>query len=477
MKKLDKLILGAYLGPFLVSLPVVIFIFLVQTILKYIDELVGKDIGFLAFAKLCLYFSMNLFPVCLPLAVLLGSLIAFGNMGEHNELTAIKSSGISLVRILRPAFLVVFALSVFSFWFSDVMVPKVNLKAYSLLYDIRRKKPSLDIREGVFYNGLPGYIIKISDKSADGKYLKDIMIYNHTQNHGNTEVTVADSGMMYTFMNEQYMALELFHGANYVEYLDESSNTLYPKRFVKTKFDKSKIVFSLASFALKKTEEGLFKGNRQMKSLQELSYDIDSFAVVSDSLKSNVEGFSKLYTYQYDSLKTPIVLKDTVRLDSLYASSEKNKEVVLAKAVNTARSIKSYFKNTNEKIESLEKDKRYFSISYHQKYTNATVCLLFFLIGAPLGAIIKKGGLGVPMIVCISFFVVYYVINMVCEKYAKDTIGVNVAMVMWTPSMILLPIGMFFLRQARNDSRVFDPDLYKIYFDRVRTYFNKTQKA
>lgn len=478
MKKLDKLILGAYLGPFFVSLPVVVFIFLVQLILKYIDELVGKDIGFASFLELCLYFSMNLFPTCLPLAVLLGSLIAFGNLGEHNELTAIKSAGISLVRILMPAFLLVFGITVFSFWFNNNIVPKVNLKAYALLYDLRHKKPALDVREGIFYNGLPGYIVKVAKKFPDGKTLKGVMIYNHTQNRGNTDLIAADSGIMYTFHNEKYLALELFNGSNYSEYLDERSNTLHPRRFVKTDFYKTKIVFPLTSFDLKKTEEGLFKSNRQMKDISDLQYDIDSFEVQNDSLKSSlVKNLRPLYNFQMDTAKgKEIVLTSLPPLDSLYAMPLAASESAITRALNQSRSIKSYISGNVDRIDSLERDIRYFKISWHQKFTQAAVCMLFFLIGAPLGAIIKKGGLGVPMIVCISFFVVYYIISMIGEKYAKETPEANVPMTIWSSIFILLPIGLFFLRQARNDSRVFDPDLYKVYYDRLVSKFIKKTK-
>ncbi len=483
MKKLDRLVLGAYIGPFLVTLPVIVFIFLVQFILKYIDELVGKDIGFGPFFELVFYFSLNLLPTCLPLAILLGSLIAFGNMGEHNELTAIKSSGISLVRILRPVFIMVMGLTLFIFWFNNNMVPKINLKAYSLLYDLRHKKPALDLKEGGFYNGLPGYSIKVSKKYPDGKSLKGLLIYNHVENRGNIQLIVADSGQMYTFHHDKYLALELFNGHDYTEQLDNNSNTLHPRKFVRTDFERSKISFNLTSFDLKKTEEGLFKGNRIMRNIGELTKDIDSLAHLYDSTSiMSQKGTASLYYFSgIQSLPGADTLyQDTsfIRYDSLYANlTPLQKEKILNIAANQARSLKSYVHSQDERLTWISREKKYFQIARHQKYSHSLICLIFFIIGAPLGAIIKKGGLGVPMIICIVFFVIYYIISMTTEKWVKENDSDSMALIIWSPLMILLPFGLFFLRQARNDSKVFDMDLYAVYWHRFKAYLGRNKNS
>ncbi len=479
MKKLDRLVLGAYFGPFMITLPVIIFIFLVQTILKYIDELVGKDIGFASFLELIFYFSLNLIPVAMPLAILLGSLIAFGNMGEHNELTAIKSSGISLIRIFRPVFILVLGLTVFVFWFNDKIVPKVNLKAYSLLYDLRHKKPAMDIKEGAFYNGIPGYSIKASKKYPDGKSLKGLIIYNHTESRGNIQVIVADSGKMETVFDGKYLTIELFKGYDYSEQIDNESNTLHPRKFIRTNFAKSKIVFNLTSFALKKTDQDLFKGNRIMRDRNQLAKDIDSMDVVIDSMVVTFQkGTSSLYLYndlkdkiEYDS---SIVYPNTFNISTtLKKHSKKERQEVLNLAVNYARTMKAYVSGQNERIVWLKREKKIFEIALHQKYTNALVCILFFIIGAPLGAIIKKGGLGVPMIICIIFFVIYYIITMSTEKWVKENDNSVVYLAIWSPLLILLPFGIFFLRQAKNDSKVFDTDIYRVFFDKVGNFIKK----
>ncbi|HSZ24887.1 MAG TPA: LptF/LptG family permease [Cytophagaceae bacterium] len=484
MKKLDRLVLESYIGPFLITLPVIIFIFLVQTILKYIDELVGKDIGFVTFLELIFYFSLNLFPVCLPLAILLGSLIAFGNMGEHNELTAIKSSGISLVRIFRPVFILVLFLTVFVFWFNDKIVPLANLKAYSLLYDLRHKKPALDIKEGTFYNGLPGYSIKVSKKYPDDKSLKGLIIYNHAENRGNIQVIVADSGQMYTFHNNKYLAIELFKGYDYSEQIDQTSNTLHPRKFVRSNFLKSKICFNLTSFDLKKTEEGLFRNNRIMRNITELDKDIDSMKTLVDSVTTTSKvGYKSLYffanTKEFIAKKVISVPSDSFNIDSLFKanSSSPIKLSILNKAANQARTIKAYTSSQNDRIAWIKREKKVFMIALQQKFTQAIVCILFFMIGAPLGAIIKKGGLGVPMIICIIFFVIFYIITMTSEKWVKETENSSVYLAIWSPLLVLLPFGLFFLRQARNDSKVFDTDIYLVFWGKLIKFFKeKTNK-
>ncbi|MGV3540823.1 MAG: LptF/LptG family permease, partial [Rufibacter sp.] len=217
MKKLDKLILKSFVGPFVLTFAVVEFILLLQVILKYLDDLVGKDLGVNVIAELLFYFSLNLAPMAFPLAILLSSLMTFGNLGEHHELTAIKTSGISLVRTLRPVFALSIILTIAAFFFHNTIVPKANLRAYSLMWDIRQKKPALDLKPGSFYNGLPNRSIRVGKKFPDGQTLKDIMIYDHSNGAGNAVVVLADSGKMYTQYNDQYLVLELFNGKTFAE--------------------------------------------------------------------------------------------------------------------------------------------------------------------------------------------------------------------------------------------------------------------
>jgi len=473
MKRLDKLIVGAFLGPFFLTFSVTLFIFLTQYLLRYLDDFLGKDLGLAVFSELIFYFSMNMVPNSLPLAILISSLMTFGNLGEHHELTAIKGSGISLVRTLLPIFLIVIFISVGLFYFNNVIVPKANLKAYSLLYDIRQKKPALDIKEGAFYNGLPGYSVKVSKKFPDGKSLKGVMIYNHTAGRGNTDVILADSGYMYTFLNDKYLALELFNGNSYNEMMNTGTN-VYPTQFVVNNFKKTKLVFSLASFDLKRTQEELFATNKYMLNVRQLKYNVDSLSKQRDSIRAHIYSSLKpFFSYQFhEPLKKPSISpakKDSI-LHMQFDPTQKT--LVLNRATNQARSVKSFVAGHIESMISVQRDANGYDIEFHRKFIQSVACIIMFLIGAPLGAIIRKGGIGFPIFIGIIFFIIYYVITMIGEKWAKELL-VEVPYGMWLPVMSLLPIGLFFLRQARNDARLFDLDAYKGFWDRIYEKFRK----
>ncbi|MEQ8687954.1 MAG: LptF/LptG family permease [Imperialibacter sp.] len=552
MKKLDKLILKSFFGPFFLTFLVVVFILLVQYMLKYFDDFVGKDLGFSVFAELIFYFSINMSQVALPLAILLSSLMTFGNLGEHFELTAIKSAGISLVRTLRPLFIAVLFLVVLAFMNNNFIVPEANINAYSLLYDIRQKKPSLDIREGQFYNGIPNYSIKVNQKFPDGVSMKDVIIYDHTREMGNNSVTVADSCRMYTILNDRYLVFELYDGNSYQESRQNEFNRTASfggvNDLARNEFSEMKMVLSLASFDLNRTKQELFAGNRLMKDMGELAHDIDSMqGVVTDvrvNLLNNADG---MYDYhlkerrqrKIDSIraatskereavavsqgeakitvpdsvlspntentpaapriaresavealaKTQAKTKEQVKMDSIRAAKEvaiQRKKAARdtitfekyfadnsrrTRAVNDAlvkaRYIKTNLANQATRIENLNSEIYRHIIEKHKKVALAFSCLVMFFIGAPLGSIIKKGGFGLPVILSIGFFIIFYVVSIMSEKYAREGL-LDGTVAAWMPNMILMPFGVFFLRQARNDSRLFDADVYIIFIDRLK---------
>ena len=572
MKKIDKLVLKSFVGPFILTFIVVVFILLTQTMLKYFDDFVGKNLGIEVFAELIFYFSIFTTPVALPLAILLSSLMTFGNLGEHFELTAIKSSGVSLLRTLKPIFVVTIILVFLAFLNNNFIVPKANLKAYSLLYDIKKKKPALDIKEGAFYNGLRGLSIKVNKKYTDGQ-LEDIIIYDHRKGAGNSNIVLADSGRMYTIMGEKYLVLELYDGNMYA--ISESPgkyrrrvtyNEIEPYR--RDEFESSKLVISLADFDFKRTREELFKGSRLMKDLKTLRHDIDSMEsrlvddryyyfktiernsmqhlrnnifvpaelevkkTIKDSLrileyerreleeyepdlndeeqqensrniidkrkgetgrelkvKFTSGNFLKKDTIQQKITKMPSVSKrieqkiktDTVlagiaeiELDSIYikidsAFNEKlNQAGVVSQALSQARFLKSTLSAESTKIETQLVQLHKHEIEKHKKYSQAFACLVMFLIGAPLGAIIKRGGLGIPVIISIVFFIVFYVLSMTGEKWARQGV-VEAFWGSWGSNFILLPIGLFFLKQARIDARLFDADFYNVVINKIKS--------
>ncbi len=538
MKKIDKLIIKSFIGPFFLTFVVVVFILLTQYMLKYFDDFVGKDLGMDVFAELILYFSINMTPVALPLAVLLSSLMTFGNLGEHFELTAIKGAGISLTRALLPLFFLVLLISVVAFLSNNYVVPRANLKAYSLLYDIKQKKPALDIQEGVFYGGIPNYKIKINKKFSDGKTLKDIMIYDHQNGLGNRDVILADSGKMYTVYNDRYLMLELFNGNRYSEsQLPGSRNSDGDGQFIRNNFAETKLLFNLASFDLQRTKEEYFASHRRMKTLEQLNANMDSLGREALAIQYDAfTGSPVLYNYhlKYDTLMPEKLKKEMLSLvqedtldplsgaDTLpeinreiYGSSpalpgvvrrmklreersgkltytkpgqpkpriekvdtalvakvdsavaDKSFQQIVDKALQQSRNIKNGLQVNAQKLDRLESEMNQDDYEAKKKITQAVSCLIMFLIGAPLGAIIKRGGLGVPVLISICFFIAFYVLTEISRKWSEELI-MTADFAVWFPNLVLLPFGIVFMLQARLDTRLLEPDFYLVFIDKIR---------
>jgi lipopolysaccharide export system permease protein len=522
MKKIDKLIITSFLGPFILTFLVVVFILLNIHMLKYFDDIIGKDLGWDVIGQLLFYFAIFNTPVALPLAVLLSSLITFGNLGEHFELTAIKSLGISLVRSLLPIFIFVLFLTGAAFLVGNYLVPKAALEAYSLLYDIKQKKPALDLRQGAFYNSIPDISIKVNEKDPKTGILKGVIIYDHRGRTGNKEVIIADSGLMYTILNDQYLKLELFNGYNYREGSAGESDFSGKAgggedSYRKTKFDKSQIVFDLSSFGLNRTDKKWFQSNRIMRNMNELDADIDSVnRVIQNEQIAVYSTTSQLYSYHFknDSVIWPAEIKDLKRRkDSIglakRAAGENSKEVLIkpniqpsiplllskkdslksdsifsvpysaseiSNAVAQARLVKAQLLSHNTNLKAYEFQHREFAVQWHKILAQAIACIAMFLIGAPLGAIIKKGGLGVPVLMSILFFIIFYVLSLMGEKWAKQE-SISVPLGMWLANIILVSIGLLFLRQARADARLFDSDFYSVVWDQISRRFIKKAKA
>ncbi|AYA38793.1 YjgP/YjgQ family permease [Hymenobacter oligotrophus] len=472
MKKLDKLILRAFIGPFLLTFAVVEFVFLTQTMMKYLDDLVGKDLGTGVILQLLMYFSVLIVPISLPLAVLLSSLMTYGNLGEHHELTAIKTSGVSLVRILRPVMLFSALLAGFAFWFNNTIVPKANLKAYSLLWDVRQQKLALDIREGVFYSGIPGFTIKVNRKGGEnGEKLYGVMIYDHSGNTGNVAMMLADSGRMATRYNGQYLGLELFHGRKYVEQPTARDRT--GAGFVQQRFDRTDIIFSLASFSLDRTKEDLFKENKIMLTIPQLQGFVDSLHRQLHRERKQVAGQVNPY-FLYERFDTTGQALDK-RLKKLQLPTKPLPALtahMVQNAANRARNTRSFVGSYAERLGSTAREAANYRIEVFRKYTQSVAILVMFLIGAPLGAIIKKGGLGVPVLVSILFFIVFYVVSIIGEKYGRESV-MPVGLGMWMANCVLLPAGLFFLYQARRDSSLFEVDFWYRLSRRLPRWFGK----
>src|SRR5688572_27384987 len=333
MKKLDKLILSSFIGPFILTFLVVVFILLTQHMLKYFDDIIGKGLGADVIGQLLFYFAIFMTPIAMPLAVLLSSLIAFGNLGEHFELTAVKSAGISLVRTLLPIFYFVILLTGIAFYVNNTLVPKAALEAYSLLYDIKQKKPALDLREGSFYYGINDISIKVNKKFPDGITLKDVIVYDHRKNDGNKEVTVADSGKMYTILNERYLKFELFDGYNYTEGATSEREMAGQKgrnneSLSRSKFSKTQVVFDLSSFQLQRTDKQWFQGNRMMRNMSQLDEDIDS--IHREILSQKLTQFqTRTAFFNYYMKKDTLILPPEILRHKVYKDSMTNADYLV----------------------------------------------------------------------------------------------------------------------------------------------------
>ena len=473
MRKLDKLVLRAFYGPFLVTFCVVEFIFIMRFIMLYLDEIAGKDIGLQTYGELLFYCSVVTVPISMPLAVLLSSLMCFGNLGEFFELTALKSAGISMVRAFRPVGIFVALTTIFVFWFNNNTLPWANLKFYSLLYDIKTKKAALNIKQGIFYTDLPGRRIKVDKKFPDGRSLKGLVIYDHTDaNSGNRRVILADSGQMYTILSDKYLVFELFNGNDYLEDPDRSAPNLDQSDFTRNQFKHTKFVVSLKAFDLKKTDEEQFKYSPVMKDLRELNGDSDS---LRKDLKAMMQGiaFSAPRYYLYHLSNAPVNANQLVR-DGKWIDSLLKKPVPVYQYAQTVGGALSQAKNnlswaeTNQNMIA-DKESRFnrSELEWHHKFTSAIACLVMFLIGAPLGSIIKKGGFGLPVLVAIIFFILMYVMTVQGDKLGREGRAI-VPVAAWLSNTVLFGFGVFFLKRAIADSRLFEADVYRVYIVRLQ---------
>jgi lipopolysaccharide export system permease protein len=420
------------------------------------------------------------------------------------------------VRSLLPIFGFVLLITYGAFIVGNRLVPKAALEAYSLLYDIKQKKPALDIRQGAFYNSIPDISIKVNEKLPDEGILKGVIIYDHRGMAGNKKVWIADSGRMYTFNNDQYLKLELFHGYNYSEGSSSGasvSSTQDDDTYSKTQFSKTQIVFDLSSFGLNRTDKKWFQSNRIMRNMKELKTDMDSISTEIDNQRIShyvTTPNAMEFHHLEDSVKWPESVKklkqkkDSIAIansggaspntivnssgsivrvvyknvdsitvsksDSIFKKPYDRNEI--SRALGQVRMVKNQLLNNNSMVKSYNTELLGFKVQWHKIMAQAIACIAMFLIGAPLGSIIKKGGLGVPVLMSIIFFIVFYVLTLMGEKWAKQGV-LSVPVGMWLANGILFSIGLVFLRQARADARLFDSDFYNVVWDKFKNKFRK----
>lgn len=465
-----------------------------QFLWKYIDDLIGKGLEINIIAEFLLYTSASLVPLALPLAVLLASLMTFGNLAENLELLAFKSSGISLIRIMAPVMVISALISVGAFLFANNVMPVTNLKMRSMLYDIQQQRPELTIKPGVFDNSLEGYSIRIGDRDSRTSLLQDILIFDHTDKQGNVRVTVADSGYMQMSADEQNLLLTLYNGRSYYELQKQKKENRHIRSFPlrRDQFAHQEMIIKMTGFGLNRTDEQLFRNSYAMMNLSQLHHFDDSLSDemvrIQDQFETTLEK-SLIGKPKRLLLKHPPILNDSVNemkekevvsiqevhVDSAIAELTKlERRRAITQAINYARSNKSVTTSNVGTADWKWSRLRRYQIEIQRKYTLSLLCLIFFFTGAPLGAIIRKGGLGVPVIVSVLLFLVYYVISMTGEKFVRESI-LPPFIGMWISTTILVPISIWLTYKAANDSVIMNIETYFIWLKKlnqgVRKFF------
>jgi lipopolysaccharide export system permease protein len=448
-----------------------------QFVWKYIDEMVGKGLEWTVIAELLIYVSASLVPMALPLAILLSSIMTMGNLGEHYELVAFKSAGISLKRVLRPLVVTVFLLSILAFIFSNYWLPVANLKSKSLLYDVKEQKPTMDIKPGIFSSELDDYTIRVKDKKTidEVEHLYDVLIYDHSDGKGNRSVITAEEGIMTVTPDKRFIEFRLFNGESYDEEKDGARNRAYP--LARSTFKENLIRFDLSQFALNRTDEDLFKSNFKMLNLKQLDEAIDTLNKLKQAHVSSTQNSLKKAFFHYANFnqkKFPQKkITEKMELSEFVESLPPHKQKqVLVTATNLSRNTKSRLSTMAEDLYNRNKYINYHKIYWHKKLTLSFACFILFLIGAPLGAIIRKGGLGMPIVISVAFFMIFHILSISGEKMSKEG-AIPVVQGMWMASAILLPIGLFFTYKATSDSNLLQWDSYSSFFKKL---FGKSEK-
>ncbi|MEM6321343.1 MAG: LptF/LptG family permease [Bacteroidota bacterium] len=536
MKKIDKLIVSSFVPPFVVTFFIAIFVLIMQTLWVYIDDIIGKGAGLAMITEFMFYLSISHFIMALPIAVLISSVMVMGNLAEHYELSSMKSAGVSLLRIMRPLIYVCSGIAIFSWFTSNYITPVANLKFKSRLYDMRQQKPTLNMEEGIFNDDFDGYRIRIGEKGADNKTIKNVFIANHiTAQKDRLNELIAKEGMMYTTPDERFLIMELTDGEQFQEGNRYAANkTKAP--FVRTSFEKYTKVFDMQEFDINRTDEELFRTHYSMLSMRQLQAAIDSIDTQMDERKESTSKYvdqyinalksdttsprtniEKIEQMINDSPKGAIsatekrfnqvdtLLRDTSEIGNILAAKKKKmasavkkedeapkvkkktrlqgmkfkvaqqtidqplseynsivatfemskKQPYVDKALQHVRSIKSNAEAAQRYLVKTKEKRIKHVFELYSKYAFAVVCLVFLFIGAPMGALVRKGGFGYPLLIAIIFFMLFITLTLTFKRMAEAQV-IHPILAVWMPNLIILPMGFFLTYKAMNDSKVFD---------------------
>ena len=491
MKRLHLYVIKSFLGPFFMTFFIVVFVLLMQFLWRYVGDLVGKGLDLSVLGEMLFYASFGVLPYAFPLAMLLASIMTFGSLGENYELVAMKSAGISLFRIMKPLIVIAAIISALAFYVSNNILPKTNLKFTTLMVSVKQQRPELVLQEGVFTNEIDGYNIKIGSKDKKTNVLYDLLIYDHTNNKLNESVTVADSGYLKITEDKKYMVLTLYNGVNYSEEASNDRNQIKNRPFRRDKFDEQTIRVKVNNFDFNRRDEGVYKNMYRMLTINQLSlmsdtlddkfYDQVRDYMVQIDLNPTFSRHLYNLTIRNDSLKQRnIPTADSIFVfDDYYNGIDKwVKAEITMIALDKARSNMQNLNLYQEQIIERKRHINKYDMERHRKFTLSIAVFIFFFVGAPLGAIIRKGGLGMPVVVSILLFIAYYIVSMTGEKSAREDVWQMITG-MWFSTFIFFPIGVWLSYMAGTDSAIMSSEAYIKLLNkfRIRDWLSRFKKA
>ena len=478
MKKLDKYLLTQFLGLLIVTFVICVFILLMQFVWMHVKDLVGKGVEMKVLAEFFIYATASVVPLALPLAILLASLMTFGNLGEKFELTAMKAAGVSLFRIMRGLTIAIGVICVGAFLFSNYVLPKAQVKLWALVFSLKQKSPELEIPQGEFYDGIDGYNIYVRHKNPETGMLYDMMIYDYSKGFRNASVMLADSGQLYFSEDKKYLQLMLYSGEAFENLDNKQQKAISAEKNIPYRRESFGTKRLLIDFDMdfNRYSEDVLKDQHVSKNVTQLVQSIDSVDVLAHKrskdqsvqlVNNHYFGRERVESRNVDAWEGAKEQYGQYVVDSLYAHFTDDERYRAADAAkDKAKTMKDKVDYNALMLNDYQRYIRKHEIELHRKFTLAFACLIFFFIGAPLGAITRKGGLGAPVVISVVMFIVYYIIDNTGYKMAREALWPCWSG-MWLSSMVLLPIGVFLTYTAATDSPLFNPEAWMKHLKKV----------
>ncbi len=529
MKKIDLLLLKSFAGPFFVAFGIALFVLIMQFLWLYIDEIAGKGVSIFIMAELIGYMSVAVFPMALPIAMLISSVMVMGNLAERYELSSMKSAGVSLLRVLRPLIFISLGVAFFSYLCSDFIIPKANLRSRSRLHDIRRAKPTLTLEKGIYNEDFRNFVIRIGDKEEDGETIRNIQLHDLTNSTLALNQIMADSGIMYTSDDRKYFVMELYRGTQYQEPLPDGTAESRKYPFIRTNFKSWNKIWNMSEFEMNRSDEDRFKTQRSMLSMEQLRIQIDSIDRQMVQIKQSVGKDLTTHVQRLAGLTTgsrPVVsqIKSTDQADT---SATKNQPISASTGIKRSRSadtpnqtqenqstvsqskfpaelpltslkdlkggfIEVFAEGERQNLKTIaystlrghlntlatrktqindrRKDQVKTAYELYSKYSFALVCIIFLFIGAPMGAIIRKGGFGWPVLISIIFFVIFIFLTIMCRELAESFIMPPFAAAM-VPSAVLVPVAAILTYRSMQDRTLIEFNLAARFHNLIKRLF------